>query len=221
MLFLEDSVFLRGFFLFLILCVLSVSLVSAADSVTISSPDVGKPGETISVFVGDLSAGTIIKVQIDGQIKADAGVPIFFQVRDLSLPFSLINPNLHLTADVRNLVPLRNGKLSIVSTKNPPWQTSKNANAQGNWKYDGNGGLTTLPDDTYTIRFNGTADKPQIPIQIIIQGTVKEDVLSLKAVSFNSVGFSNGIFNIYVFTNNNPIPKVQKAFTIQDSLLVK
>lgn len=214
MLVLGDSIFSKGFFILLIFCFLGMSLVSAA---TVSSPDVAKPGDTVSVYVGDLAINTPIKVQIDGQIKTDAGSPLSFNVRDLILPITLTNPQ--LTIEMRNLVNGTKGNLSIINSGGSVKVTKeKIVPANGTWKYEGTGGLTVLPSDTYQVIFSGAANRNQVPVvRVVIEGTTNNEITTPMVFSFNTVGFSSGIFNAGLEANDIIIDR--KAFTIQDSLL--
>jgi hypothetical protein len=196
-------------------CIAGMGIVSAVD---VSSPDVAKPGDTVSVYVGNIDPNSFFELTIDGLVKANSAneesyTNFTYYVENLILPFTVINPN--LTVEVRDLKPNLPAHLAI--TPGGPGVTQPTDNA-GTWFFSGS--RPSIAKSTpYLVEFNSWARKSQIPVRIIINGTVSEQVTTPVAVTFNTRGFSNAIYNAYIYLNHNTQPVAQRAFTIQDSLL--
>ena len=205
------------FFVSLVLCCMGAGIVSAVD---VSSPDVATPGDTVSMYLGDVPPGTFVGLTIDGLIKSDTGnqdfFPLSFNVQNLKIPFTLNTPSIEL--ELRNLYPNSDASLMVDPALWGPLTTI--IDNQGTGIMSGSS-VTSLTSGSYNVRLMGMppSGKSQIPVKLDITGIVADDITTPRVVSFNTQGFSNGIFNAYLFLNHEPTPVATKAFTIQDSLL--
>jgi hypothetical protein len=210
--FLGDFCIRRFFLILFISCIVCISLVSAADPVSVSSPDVVKPGDPVSVMIGNLKAHDQIGITIDGQIKTIAGSPFFFSIRDLILDFTCDNnPTVGVT--LSNLVPESYGEFYIYREGGS--SIRKGHNAVGKTWTD-TATNPVLNAGTYHVFINGTAERSDVPMRLNITGRCQDDV-NFTTISFRTGGFSNGIFNVITQVNSQQVDK--KAFTVQDSFL--
>lgn len=199
----------------IILCLISGISIVVAD-ISLISPDSGKSGENIPVYVGNLVNNTLVEIIIDGQIKTTVGAPVSYKVRNLYLPFSLKNAN--ISVEIKNLEPDSSGSLVVSASGLGETKKIKNSDNMGVWTYTSSS--IPLSNDDYHITFNGTSYKSETPVKTILKGIVNGDFIAQEAMFLNVGGFPNGFFNIDIKTNGDPNPKVRKTFSIQNSLLV-
>ena len=105
-----------------VLCtgVICIGMVSA---VMLSSPDVVKPGEEVSIFIGNIVAGDPFRIDIIGNIKTDAGSFFTFKLNKLDLPLDIVNPTLKVY--INGLVPDSKLNVSVNQKKyNEGWDTA-------------------------------------------------------------------------------------------------
>lgn len=195
-----------------ILCV-GIFCFGIVTAVMVSSPDVIKPGEQVSVYVGNLNAGVPVAVQIVGNIKTDAGSFFSYGIHDLQLGLAMNNPNLHV--NMNGLVPDSHVNLTInhhegAEIAYPPKPVDANGVCDFSVSEPG------LPKGTYTVQINGTAAKTQIPVTFEIDGN-NVYAETLAECSFNVVGFSNGIFDVTTRVDGTVVER--KQFTVQDQLI--
>jgi len=68
-----------------IICI-GILCFGTVSAVMVSSPDVVKPGEEVSIFIGNINAGDPFKIDIIGNIKTEAGSFFSYKLNKLSLP---------------------------------------------------------------------------------------------------------------------------------------
>jgi len=182
-------------------------------AVMVSSPDVVKPGDPVSVYVGNLNAGDPVSVLITGNVKTDAGSFFSFGVHDLQLGLAINSPKLHVNMgglDPNSKVNLTISRLGGIEKVYPPESVGVNGVC------DFTETETALPKDTYNIDINGTANLTQIPVTFEISGA-NVQAETLAECNFNIVGFSNGVFEVTTTVSNKLVEK--KKFTVQDQLI--
>jgi len=197
-----------------IIC-LGILCFGTVSAVMVSSPDVVKPGEEVSVYVGNLNVGVPVNVLISGNAKTDAGSPFSFGIHDLQLDLSILSPQLHV--NMNGLVPNSWVNLSVnhlegIEKIYPPEPVDANGVCDFT-KIE-----TALPKGTYHIDINGTAARTQIPVTFEVSGT-NGNPETLAECNFNIVGLSNGVFDVTTRVGN-PLQVVEKKqFTVQDQLI--
>ncbi|HPP77510.1 hypothetical protein [Methanospirillum sp.] len=204
--------FMRSIGVISIICmgVLCFGVVSA---VMVSSPDVVKPGQQVSVFIGNLDENKPVSILITGNVKTDAGSPFSFGIHDLQLGLDITNPQVHV--QMKGLVPASTVNLSVnhlegVEIVYPPERVDANGAC------DFTKTESALPKGTYFIDINGTAARTQIPVSFEVSG-INGNKETLAESSFNIVGISSGVFHVTTTVSGNVIEK--KQFTVQDQLI--
>ncbi len=196
-----------------VLCtgVICIGMVSA---VMLSSPDVVKPGEEVSIFIGNIGAGDPFRIDIIGNIKTDAGSFFTFKLNKLDLPLDIVNPTLKVY--INGLVPDSKLNVSVNQKKyNEGLDTADNTGL-----FDLDIGRPGMPKGTYDVEINGTAAKTQIPVTFSIAGT-NTNAEPFAVSTFSISGFSSGIFDVTTYVKNlPPAPFVErKQFTVQDQFI--
>lgn len=183
-------------------------------AVMVSSPDVVKPGEEVSIFIGNIKAGDPFKIDIIGNIKTEAGSFFSYKLNKLSLPLDITNPTLRI--NMNGLVP--NSMLNVSVNQHKYNGALDTADATGLYDYEID--RPTMPEGNYDIEINGTAAKTQVPVTFTIRGTnvVAEP---LAESTFSVTGFSNGVFDVSTYVVNMEPDKYveKKQFTVQDQLI--
>ena len=197
-----------------IICI-GILCFGTVSAVMVSSPDVVKPGEEVSIFIGNIQAGDPFKIDIIGNIKTEAGSFFSFKLNELSLPLDITNPTLRI--NMNGLVPNSGLNVSVNQHKyNVGFDT---ADATGLYDYEIVPGAY-MPEGYYDVEINGTAAKTQVPVTFTIRGTnvVAEP---LAESTFSVTGFSNGVFDVTTYVVNMEPDKYveKKQFTVQDQLI--
>jgi len=198
-----------------IIC-LGILCFGTVSAVMVSSPDVVKPGEEVSVFVGNLENNVPVSVLVVGDIKTDAGSFFSYGIHDLKLNGLKLNSpilNIYLQgllypSKVNVTLIQKNGDIYIAL---PPKAV----------KQDGTCEVTnlqrpTLDDNDISLTINGTAAKTQVPVTVELTGT-SGSATSFAECNFNIRGFSNGVFDVITKVNNVDVER--KQFTVQDQLI--
>jgi len=199
-----------------VLCtgVMCIGMVSA---VMLSSPDVVKPGEEVSIFFGNIGTGDPFLINITGNIKTDAGSPFAFKLKNLSVPMAIDNPKLGV-----NISGLDSAGVFNVMINQKKYNGNMFCGEDENGLYEC--GLeiekTSMPQGIYNVEINGTAAKTQIPVTFSIAGTNK-NAEPFAVSTFSISGFSSGIFDVTTYVKNlPPAPFVErKQFTVQDQFI--
>ena len=198
-----------------VLCtgVMCIGMVSA---VMLSSPDVVKPGEEVSIFIGNIGAGDPFQIDIIGNIKIDAGSFFSFKLNKLNLPLDIANPTLRVY--INGLVPDSKLNVSVNQKKYNEGLDLDTADSTGLFNLDI--GRSGMPKGTYDVEINGTAAKTQIPVTFSIAGT-NTNAEPFAVSTFSISGFSSGIFDVTTYVKNlPPAPFVErKQFTVQDQFI--
>ncbi|MDD3575081.1 MAG: hypothetical protein PHD71_08635 [Methanospirillum sp.] len=184
-------------------------------AVMVSSPDVVKPGEEVSIFIGNVQAGDPFKINIIGNIKTEAGSFFSYKLQKLNLPMDIANPTLRI--NMNGLVP--NSMLNVSVNQHKYNGGFDTADATGLYDYEIVPGAY-MSKGYYDVEINGTAAKTQVPVTFTVTGT---NVLaeSLAESTFSITGFSNGVFDVTTYVVNMEPDKFveKKQFTVQDQLI--
>lgn len=204
-----------GVFALIVFFIAGFGIVSGAE-LTISSPDVAKPGEPVSMYIGNVDNGNTLNITITGQVKTNAGSPVSVQVRDLTLPVDLSGSTLLFSA---NNIEGTNGYFSF---EGGGYSVDHEALPVVGGSCSKNYGPVDLDAATeYDMSFNATGSKDRSVVNIGVGGIVGRAISTPEKFSFNAGGFTNGIFNaeVKVKNGNTEVATKNMAFTIQDSLL--
>ena len=194
-----------------VLCtgVMCIGMVSA---VMLSSPDVVKPGEEVSIFIGNIGAGDPFQIDIIGNIKIDAGSFFSFKLNKLNLPLDIANPTLKVY--INGLVP--DSKLNVSVNQKKYNEVFDTADSTG--LYDYLIVRSGMPKGIYNVEINGTAAKTQVPVTFSITGT-NTNAEPLAESTFSISGFSSGTFDVKTYVKNLAQPVERKQFTVQDQFI--
>lgn len=200
----------------LIICIIAgFGMVSAAE-LSVSSPDVAKPGEPVSMYIANVDNGNSLNITITGQVKTNAGSPVSVQVRDLTLPVDLIGATLSfIVNNVEDEYGFFSYEIDGSGVTHLPVSVNNGVCSESY-------GPINLDAHTENLfMFNGTASKDRSIVNVIINGTPNRAISSPELFSFNAGGFTNGIFNaeVKVMNGATEVAKKNLAFTIQDSLV--
>ncbi|NLL10892.1 MAG: hypothetical protein GX268_08440 [Methanomicrobiales archaeon] len=181
-------------------------------AVMLSSPDVVKPGEEVSIFIGNIGAGDPFQIDIIGNIKIDAGSFFSFKLNKLNLPLDIANPTLRVY--INGLVP--DSKLNVSVNQKKYNEVFDTADSTG--LYDYLIVRSGMPKGIYNVEINGTAAKTQVPVTFSITGT-NTNAEPLAESTFSISGFSSGTFDVKTYVKNLAQPVERKQFTVQDQFI--
>ncbi len=183
-------------------------------AVMVSSPDVVKPGDQISVFVGNLDPDQDVEIDLTGDIKTDAGTNFTFTMKDLTMELELENPTIDGT--ISGLVSGSPVELLFVDKDGIEFVKKFITLNDGTCKIDGSFPLL-VKDEHYSVEINGTPLLSQIHVdQFKIVGKNKIGT-NLAKIDFRIWGFANGVFDVTSRVDGNPVET--KQFTVQDQLI--
>ncbi|MCA1914988.1 hypothetical protein [Methanospirillum hungatei] len=196
-----------------IICI-GMLCIGTVSGVMISSPDVVKPGDPISVFVGNLNPDQEVQIDLTGDIKTNAGTNFTFTMRDLIMELELENPNIDGT--ISGLVSGSPVELLFVNKDGVEITKKFLAKNDGTCNLDGSFPLLEK-DEYYSVEINGTPLLSQIHVdQFRIVGKNKIGT-NLAKIDFRIWGFSNGVFDVTSRVDGKPVET--KQFTVQDQLI--
>lgn len=202
-----------------VLILISGVCISSVSGYMVSSPDVVKPGSPFSVYIGDLKEDDEVEINIIGSLKANAGSPFSFVIRDLNLGFDLDEPVINGSiSDLTNNTEINLSVYRYTSlvdplfTVPPPYQV-----VDGVCDFTAESGISIPKNVDFTIMMDGHANRTQIPIDLSFTGNVFNVVGGINTASLAMSGFSNGIFIVNTSVNGTHIET--KQFTVQDQFL--
>lgn len=203
----------------LVLILIGGVCISSVSGYMVSSPDVVKPGSPFSVYVGDLKEDDEVEIDISGSLKANAGSPFSFVIRDLNLGFDLDEPVINGTISdltnntVVNLSVYRYTTLVDPSIAVPPPYSVVN----GVCDFSAESGISIPKNVDFTIMMDGHGNRTQIPVQFTFTGEAYNVKEGINTASLALYGFSNGIFTVNTTVNGTHVET--KQFTVQDQFL--
>ena len=185
-------------------------------AVMVSSPDVVKPGENVSVFVGNLKNDVPVSVLVDGNIKTEARTLFTYGIHDLRLN-GIILKDPELSVYLKELVPGSHVNVTLFQDNGDIIIALPSKEVENN-------GICNIPSikrptldmRDISLTINGTAAKTQVPVSIKLTGISGSEISFVECI-FNIRGFSNGVFDVTTTVNNEDVEK--KQFTVQDQLI--
>lgn len=205
---------LRKQFLYyaLVICIILCIFCSlTVTGVMISSPNVVKPGEHMSVYIGNLNTRDSLQVDVVGEIKVTAGEDFFFQMNRFNTGISCDSPNLEVM--ISDLVDGSSVTMNITYQDGTSIEKTKLVE-NGNWNQIIS--ETKFPAGDYDISISGTAAQTQVPLDLTFTGIADQREL-LNELTMRIYGISNGVFEIDTKVNGELAES--KSFTIQDQLI--